>query len=633
MVDVAPKWVLDLQRLLAPRERIGGNAWAERERWIGADEGGPMAGRWRSLPWQREILDALADPGVRWLVVLKATQVGVSELVRNAIGRWAIHDPGDVLWVMTTREAAERAMVKLQQMFQNTPALRPLLTGRRTDKTLLELVLANGMRIVIGWAGSMQSLSSDPFPRVVMDEVGLYRWTGSPVATAADRVKVFGARGKVVLLSSPVSDGDQIVTAHKGVADRRVFAAPCPTCGRVQPWEWERVRWPGGTVVQPPTDPEARIAAADQVAREQSAWMSCEAQGCAGKIQPREAMWAASAAWQQEQPAAASDQRAYHVPEAWHLSTSLSGLVAKFLRRTTPADLERFWTGSLGRIYRTTDQSMATIVPSLFVSRATWPAGVVPSWATVVLSTADTQLAGWWLMVRAWGPGGRSRLLDWGWVETEAELLERGLGIVQGPEGFVRRGRFRVEGEATARRVAPALLAIDTGGGMKTEQPDDPDGSRTKQVYALIRRTPGAVALKGEGDKHAHDGAHHRTRIVDGLELHLINRDFYADELARLLRTTPVLWEECQGAESPTYTRQMSSEERVQETTSKGARWKWRKKSAGTPNHLWDCGRYQVWLAEHVGVDQPAVPESAHVQPQAEADEGGRAARRIRTRY
>ena len=594
----APAWVPSLQRLLAPRERIGGNAWAERERWIGADEGGPMAGRWRSLPWQREILDALADPGVRWLVVLKATQVGVSELVRNAIGRWAVHDPGDVLWVMTTREAAERSMVKLQQMFQNTPVLRPLLTGRRTDKTLLELVLANGMRIVIGWAGSMQSLSSDPYPRVVMDEVGLYRWAGSPVATAADRVKVFGNRGKVVLLSSPVSDGDQIVTAHRGVADRRVFAVPCGECGKVQPWEWERVRWPGGTVVQPPTDPEARIAEADKVSRDQSAWLQCDKGGCEGRIQPREAMWEDGSGWVQEQPASPSDQRAYHVPEAWHLSTSLSGLVAKFLRRSTPADVERFWTGSLGRVYRTTDASTAMIAPSLFVSRATHAAGVVPSWATVILSTADTQLAGWWLMVRAWGPGGKSRLLDWGWVESEAELVARGL-----------EREFPVEGATSAAK--PARLAIDTGGGMRVEAPDgsDADGSRTKQVYALIRRTPRAIALKGEGDKHAHAGDAHRARVVDGLELHLLNRNFYADALAALLRATdPILWEECRGAEESTYTRQMTSEERVLVTSSSGQRWMWRKKSSGTPNHLWDCARYQVWLSEHMRADGRKVP-------------------------
>ena len=604
----APDWKRSLYAVaratIAPRERIGGNAWAERERWIGTDEGSPLPGLWRSVPWQREILDALADPSVSWLAILKATQVGVSELVRCAIGRWAIHDPGDVLWVMSTQAAAERSMVKLRKMFQNTPGLRHLLSDRRSDTTLLELVLTNGMRIVIGWAGSAASLASDPFPRVVLDEVALYRWStqhaGSPVHLAGDRTKTAGRRAKVVLLSSPIAEDDQICTAHREVADRRVFAVPCPACGTVQPWEWERVRWAGGSVLEAPSDPDARLAAAEVVRRDQSAWMACEVETCAGNLEPRTAMRDERARWVQEEPAQPSERRAYHVPEAWHWETTLSDLVAKFLRATSPASLGTFWTGSLGLVMRT---ATTAINASLFKSRAIYPA-TVPAWATVVLSTADTQLAGWWLMVRAWGKGGRSRLLDWGWVSTEAELVARGL-----------HARFKVEGP-TELEASPAKLAVDTGGGMKQATAEDADGSRTKQVYALVKRTRGMVAIKGEGDRAALEGQPHRVSKVEGLELHLVRKDFYADELARLVQCRdPVLWEECVGADDPTYTRQMSSEHKVLETSGTGSKWLWKKRSAGTPNHLWDCGRYQVWLADHVQVERRGAPRISSQPP------------------
>lgn len=594
---MAEPWTITLtttaRAMVAPRERIGGAGWAERERWIGADEGSPLPGLWRSVPWQREIMDALADQSVQWLTILKATQVGVSELVRNAIGRWAIHDPGDVLWVMSTQAAAERSMIKLRKMFQNTPALRHLLSDRRSDTTLLELVLTNGMRIVIGWAGSAASLASDPFPRVVLDEVALYRWStqhaGSPVHLAGDRTKTAGRRGKVVLLSSPTAEDDPICTAHRETADRRVFAAPCPACGVVQPWEWERVAWPGGSTISAPSDPDARLAMAEVVRREQSAWMSCEGHGCNGKIEPRVAMRDERARWVQEEQAGPSERRAYHVPEAWHWETTLSDLVAKFLRATTPAALGTFYTGSLGRVLVT---SSAAVGARLFASRAVHPR-TVPAWATVVLSTADTQLGGWWLMVRAWGKGGRSRLLDWGFVTTEEELVARGL-----------QARFVVEGPVELE-AAPLRLAVDTGGGMKQATADDADGSRTKQVYALVRRTRGMVALKGEGDKAATDGQHHRLAKVDGLDVHLVHKGFYADELSRLVQSSaPVLWEECVGADDPSYTRQMSSEHKVLETTSKGSKWIWKKKTTGAANHLWDCARYQVWLADHVQVER-----------------------------
>ena len=55
---------------------------------------------------------------------------------------------------------------------------------------------------------------------------------GSPIDLAKERTKVFGRRGKIVLLSSPKSDDDLIVTHHAQVEDRRVFAVPCSACGR-----------------------------------------------------------------------------------------------------------------------------------------------------------------------------------------------------------------------------------------------------------------------------------------------------------------------------------------------------------------------------------------------------------------
>jgi hypothetical protein len=76
-------------------------------------------------------------------------------------------------------------------------------------------------------------------------------------------------------------------------------------------------------------------------------------------------------------------------------------------------------------------------------------------------------------------------------VADERELLERTV-----------HARYPVEGrpdlEATVR-----LAAIDTGGG-KT-----PDGSRTSQVYQLVRRTPRLLAIKGVAqleDDQAEDG-------------------------------------------------------------------------------------------------------------------------------
>jgi phage terminase large subunit GpA-like protein len=598
-----PEWCARALQAWRTPAKIGGNEWAERFRRLGPDESREKLGEWRSLTWQRQILDDLADPQLNRVVILKAAQVGASELVRCAIGRWALHDPGDVLWVTVDEEAARKAMKKLRALFNNTPALRPLVSSRRSDSTLLELRLTNDMRIVIGWAGSAQSLASDPFRYVVLDEVAKYRWAvqgeGSPVALAEERTKSFGRRGKIILLSTPKHDDDQITKAHRETLDRRVFLVACPGCGRRQAPELGQLRWPDGDTERAPTDPDARVRLATLVERDQSAWIECV--GCKGQLQPNRDMNLPASGWAAEAGGIEGGRRrAFHVPEWLHWQTSTSDLAARWLRCTHPRELSEFWNGSLGLPYKSARTSIAA---ALFGARAQHRAKLVPNWATTVLSTADTQLRGWWLMVRAWGRGRRSRLLNWKWCESEEELLAVGVNAT-----------FEVEGSGLEAR--PFAIAIDSGGGMTT-----PDGSRTKEVYQLVNRTRRAYAIKGRSDKEANDGApwaRSKVRLDDAggeLELHLVNRNYYADEAASLIRVTQplILWEECE-AVTDEYSRQMASEQLVLVTSGKSSEWLWQKRSKGAANHLWDCARYQCWLAEMMRVEARTVPTWAAVE-------------------
>lgn len=608
--------VLELLAEWLPRERLGGAQWAELERVLSREES-PEPGPWRSIPWQREILDAFADDQLDWIVILKGAQMGVSELVRCAIGRWALLDPGDVLWVMTTEDAAEKAMRKLRAMFRATPSLRHLISPKRSDSRLKEMILTNGMKIVIGWAGSSQSLSSDPFRRVVLDEAAKYKWAvqgeSNPVDFAKERTKVFGRRGKIILLSSPKHDDDIICTNHAHLTDRRVFGVPCPKCSTVQGCDWSRVRWPDGDPETAPKEPLTRAKLADLIEAAQSAWLECRT--CGGEIQPHLAQWNEGAGWIDDDGAERGGRRrGFHIGEFHHWKTTLSDLVGKWLRCARPSAIQGFWNGSLGLPKKSIVGS--EIRAELFEARAIHPKGVVPAWATTVIATADTQLRGWWYVVRAWASGDRSRLLDWGWVESEDALLAATLGA-----------RFPVEGRPQEEAKAH-LLAIDSGGGMER-----PDGSRTKDVYKLVRKTRRSVAIKGEGDREANQGkpwSQSSVRISkdkpDEVDLFLINKNYYADELASLLACTdPVKWEECKGAENKTYMRQMASMQRVEESGPRGTKTLWKKKSQGSQNHLHDCSRYQVWAAEYVRVEDRSSPTWTieRVRPAREERSGG----------
>lgn len=227
--------------------------------------------------------------------------------------------------------------------------------------------------------------------------------------------------------------------------------------------------------------------------------------------------------------------------------------------------------------------------------------GLVPSWATAVLSTADTQGDGFWIMVRAWAPGGRTRTLDWGKVGSFAELRARCLDA-----------RFAVEGGGTA---SPRFLLIDSGGGMET-----PDGSRTHDVYQFALNTPHVLPCKGEPDREVYDGSPFRRSKVNyappggrvaayEVELVLLHVEYWKDTTAGLIRSEG--WQECQSAAAPEYGRQMTAEHKVMHALPSGETyWRWTKRAKHGAEHLWDCAWMQTAAAAIAQLDGEApIPQ------------------------
>jgi len=593
----ASPWTDRERRAWGPRPRLDGAEWAAANRVLSFRESPQHPGKWQHLAsWMVGLLQLLTDPTVDEIAILKCAQTGVSELVRNAVGQWADLDPGPVQWVMTIRPAAEKGMRKLQWMFDSSPALRPLVSERSHDTTLLAMALTNGMEVAIGWSGSLQSLSSDPQRRVILDEAAKYK--AGRLDYARERLKTFGRRALLVVLSSPEHEADEICVLHDQIPCKLAYRVPCPDCGTLQALEWPNARWPGGDPSSAPEDPDDRVRLGDVVKREQSAWVACVE--CEGRINPQRAMGDPRCAWLDEQgePRAERDRRvAVHVSELYHWETTISDLVAKYLYAVDPKSVREFWKGSLGRPYK---EARAALPAGLFRRRATYAAGVVPAWALLVVSTADTQSLGWWYMVRAWGKGGRSRLLAWGWADSEEQLVAATLDA-----------RFPIEGGGRLE-AGPQLLAVDTGGGMIT-----PDGSRTHDVYRLATRDPRVVCFKGQPNRSPLDAPMRETTTRYSppgrggsveVELRLVNSEHYKDRLAAMIRSDePVLWEENETADAA-YQRQMASEHKVMEVSAKGTKWLWKKRAQKHPNHLWDCAVYQIPAADLARLDQREEP-------------------------
>ena len=70
---------------LRPPPRLSLNAWAERHFYLSA-ESAAEPGRWKSLPYQRGILNAITDPEVTQVSVMKSARIGYTKCINAAVG-------------------------------------------------------------------------------------------------------------------------------------------------------------------------------------------------------------------------------------------------------------------------------------------------------------------------------------------------------------------------------------------------------------------------------------------------------------------------------------------------------------------------------------------------------------------
>ena len=97
-----------------------------------------LPGRMRLWPYQRGICDAVDDPGIERVTVLKSARIGYTALLSGIIAAHVANAPASILAVQPTADDARDYAVDLEQTFEASPALRGLLsddadeTGRST---------------------------------------------------------------------------------------------------------------------------------------------------------------------------------------------------------------------------------------------------------------------------------------------------------------------------------------------------------------------------------------------------------------------------------------------------------------------------------------------------------------------
>ena len=101
-------------------------------------------------PWQRDIADAISDPLIERVSIVKAARVGFTTLLTGAIGSFIANDPAPILVLLPTEADARDYMVSdIEPIFGASPALRRSLAadrGAEADRdTLTEQALPWGL--------------------------------------------------------------------------------------------------------------------------------------------------------------------------------------------------------------------------------------------------------------------------------------------------------------------------------------------------------------------------------------------------------------------------------------------------------------------------------------------------------
>ena len=537
-------------------------------------------------------MDALGEDGREEVVVVAPAQSGKSEAGRNWIASRCDLEPGPCLVVFPNEDAARETIAeRIAPMFSDTPRLAALLTGRAWDVRRKQLHLRS-CDVYIGWAGSPQALASRPIRYVLLDEIDKYPpYRGveaDPVSLARMRVRTYEHRATIYMVSTPTLPTGAIWREFQACGERCTWVAPCPHCGADCDPDWGRVDFPGRDA----TD-EEEIQAAREALEAGAAAAVYRCPSCEGAItDAQKGAWIASGDWRSSgSPGARSV--GFHVRGVMSPWLSFRRMALEFLRSRlagigalqnfhNSVDGVPWWAeGEEGGIRRVDGARLYAVAKGKME---------MPTWADVIISTADPGRDHIWHLSRAYDSNsGRSRLLACGQVPDFPALTAATL---------------RTWGDVPCTR-----LFIDSGGGHGEES-----RSRTDEVYRFARSNPAHIfPLKGTGATVAQPAT---TRVVQyrppgdpanpyAVTLTTVDVGYFKDVVAAAVDSDT--WE-IPASVPPAYLTHMTAERKIlaerrvaPDGTVRDV-FRWVPAYAGAPNHWWDCEVYQAAAAWILGI-------------------------------
>lgn len=461
----AERRVMDkIRKALRPPRRLHLSEWADRRAYLSA-ESAHKKGKWKTLPYQRGIMDAITDRRYHTVSVRKSARVGWTKILNHTVGYHVHHDPCPIMVVQPTIGDAEGySKDEIGPMIRDTPVLRrrfPDPGKRDGGNTILHKLFPGGQLRLVG-ADSPRGFRRVSMRVVAFDEVDGYAQTageeGDQLKLGIMRSLYFWNR-KILLGSTPTLDQTSRINKwfHRG--DMRFYNVPCPHCNRPQKLEWANLKWPKDRpeeayfvcVYDDCCDPDT--GELNRIEYKHQRWMIEEADR-------RERAGIPGFGWVATNPDAEPGHASFHIWAAY-----------SYAPNATWADLAREWLAShknieerktftntvLGETYK--GEGDAPDWKRLYDRRETYKIGTLPAGAIALYAGVDVQKG--WLAVEIFAVG--RRMQTW---SIDYRIIEGDTSILSGPKSpYPVLDRILSEqfptaagGTATIRR-----LAIDSG--------------------------------------------------------------------------------------------------------------------------------------------------------------------------
>lgn len=331
----AKELIFECQKTWKPPKKKTLSDWSDEHAYLSA-ESSAQEGRWKTLIYQKDIMNSMTDSVCEMVVLMKSARVGYTKMLNNLIGYHIHQDPCSMMVVQPTIEDAEGySKEEIAPMIRDTNVLKSLVSeskSKDSNNTILSKSFPGGILSLVG-ANSPRGFRRVSRRIVLFDEVDGYPPSagteGDQIKLGIKRTEYYWNR-KIVIGSTPTDKQTSRIEKLFLKTDQRRFFVPCPECN-----EYQYLKWGG---------PNSSYGIKWDKDNPSSAFYLCEHCGCAISHDKKYEMML-KGEWRATAKAKSEGAVGYHIWAAYSLSPNATwaNIAAEFLdSKGDPLKLKTF---------------------------------------------------------------------------------------------------------------------------------------------------------------------------------------------------------------------------------------------------------------------------------------------------